>query len=230
MIVTIDGPSGTGKTTVARRVAERVGFVYFDTGAMYRALTWLALEKNADLSDPKAIETLLPLFDFRIEEEGGTKKYYVGSGEVTEVIRSQWITAHVSQVAAQKPVRAALLKIQHHFAVERNVIFEGRDLGTVVFPNAEIKVYLTADPQVRAERRLQEMIDKHPQQGAQIDAEAVLADIIRRDAYDSNREVAPLRCPVGAHQIDTTHLSLDEVVNQVVDIVHRVRALSPGKL
>lgn len=225
MIITIDGPSGTGKTTVARRVAERVGFIYFDTGAMYRALTWLALEKNADLSDPQALDRLLLFFDFKIEEAGESKKYFIGDEEVTEVIRSRWVTAHVSQVAAQKSVRSALLKIQHHFAVERNVIFEGRDLGTVVFPNAEIKIYLTADPQIRAQRRLQEMRDKLPQEESQ-NVESVLADMIRRDELDSNREVAPLRCPVGAHQIDTTYMTLEEVISQVVDIVHRSRATS----
>ncbi len=223
MIITIDGPSGTGKTTVARRVAEKLGFVYFDTGAMYRALTWLVLEKNIDPKDPQAIQSLLPFFDFKIEEEQCLKRYYIGSSDVTEVIRSRWITTHVSQVAAQKPVRSALLEIQHRFAENKNVIFEGRDLGTIVFPLAEVKIYLHADPQVRAERRLQEMQDKNPQDAKQLNFQMMLDEIMQRDEFDSNREVAPLRCPPDAHRVDTSQLTLDQVVHQIVETVQRVR-------
>jgi len=229
MIITIDGPSGTGKTTVARRVAEQLGFVYFDTGAMYRALTWLVLEKNIDSKDSEAVQALLPAFDFKIEEDQRIKRYYIGLSDVTEVIRSRWITTHVSQVAAQKPVRSALLQIQHRFAEDKNVIFEGRDLGTVVFPLAEVKIYLHADPQVRAERRLQEMLDKNPQDAGQLNLQEMLEEILRRDAFDSNREVAPLRCPPDAHRIDTSQLTLDQVVQQIVEIVQRVRVGSADR-
>ena len=162
MIITIDGPSGTGKTTVARNVAEKIGFVYFDTGAMYRALTWLVLQKNVDVSNESAMEALLGEFHFKIKEEDGKKRYFNGDTDVTEIIRSRPVTAHVSKVAAQKQVRASLLHIQHEFAIQRNSVFEGRDLGTVVFPNADVKIYLNADPQIRAERRLQEFLAKNP--------------------------------------------------------------------
>ncbi len=221
MIITIDGPSGTGKTTVARRVAEKIGFVYFDTGAMYRALTWLVLQKNVNVSNSVEIEALLPLFDFRVEDQKGIKKYFIADTDVTEIIRSRPITANVSKVAAQKEVRSSLLHIQHQFAKRQNVVFEGRDLGTVVFPLAEIKIYLNADPEVRAERRLQEMLQKNPEEEKQLNRDQMMHEIMCRDDYDSTREVAPLRCPFDAYEIDTGHLSIDQVVDAIVAFVRK---------
>ncbi len=216
MIITIDGPSGTGKTTVARKVADKLHFIYFDTGAMYRCFTWFVLENNVDVADSNGIQTLLDRFAFNISEKDGEKNYFVGEQNVTEVIRSRPVTAHVSAVSALKGVRSFLLTIQHRFAKERNVVFEGRDLGTVVFPKAELKIFLTADPQIRAERRLNELIEKQPLEAQNLSREQMLADIIQRDDYDSTRKIAPLRCPADAFQIDTSHLSIDEVVDQVV--------------
>lgn len=221
MIITIDGPSGTGKTTVAREVANRLQFVYFDTGAMYRAFTWLVLKNNVDVMDVAEIERLLATFEFNIIQEEGHKRYFTNGEDVTETIRSRPITAFVSQVSALKPVRDALLHIQHHFASGHNAVFEGRDLGSVVFPNAEVKIFLDADPQVRAERRLAEMVEKRPQDAAVLSKEEMLADLVRRDTYDSNREVAPLRCPADAFKMDTTLLTIEEVVNQIVDYAHK---------
>ncbi len=216
MIITIDGPSGTGKTTVARRVAEALGFVYFDTGAMYRAFTWLMLQRSIDIQNSQAVNHLLTEFDFNIVQEHGVKRYFANGHDVTEVIRSRPVTAFVSAVSALREVRNSLLHIQHQFALGHQVVFEGRDLGTVVFPDAEIKVFLNADPQVRAERRLNEMLEKNPDEAKTLSKEVLLADLIRRDEYDTSREVAPLRCPVDACCIDTTHLTIDEVVNQIV--------------
>jgi CMP/dCMP kinase len=216
MIITIDGPSGTGKTTVARKVADRLHFVYFDTGAMYRGFTWLVLIHQVDIKDSSAVQNLLKNFAFNIVEKNGEKQYFVGEQNVTETIRSRPVTAHVSAVSALKEVRISLLRIQHGFAKTQNVVFEGRDLGTVVFPDAELKVFLTADPQIRAERRLNEIFEKQPEEGAGISREQMLDDIMRRDQHDSTREIAPLRCPEEAFQIDTTHLSIDQVVDQIV--------------
>jgi cytidylate kinase len=220
MIITIDGPSGTGKTTVARTLASRLRFVYFDTGAMYRAITWLALDRNVAIEDAAAMRELLQAFSFNIEEKEGQKKYFVGDRDVTEVIRTQPVTAHVSAVSALKIVRDALLNIQHDFAKGKNVVFEGRDLGTVVFPDAECKIFLTADPEMRAERRFREFVEKSPESAQGLDKQAVLKDIERRDALDSSREVAPLKCPRDAHCIDTTHLSIDQVVDAIIQHVN----------
>ncbi|MGC1878129.1 MAG: (d)CMP kinase [Rhabdochlamydiaceae bacterium] len=223
MIITIDGPSGTGKTTVARKVADKLHFIYFDTGAMYRAFTWLVLKQNVDVRDSPAIENLLREFIFKIVDENGKKQYFVGDHNVTEVIRSRPVTAHVSAVSALKEVRASLLNIQHRFAKTENVVFEGRDLGTVVFPNAELKIFLNADPQIRAERRLIELIEKQPQEAENLSREQMLADIMRRDEYDSTRDIAPLRCPPDAFQIDTTHFSVSEVVDQIVNYFEKIK-------
>lgn len=216
MIITIDGPSGTGKTTVARNVARRLGFVYFDTGAMYRAFTWLLIERKIDINDPEAIHKCLEEFDYKIEDVNREKHYFVGSFDVTSAIRSDAVTQFVSPVSALREVRTYLLDLQLRFALSQDAVFEGRDLGTVVFPNAELKIFLTADPHVRAERRLKEVLSKNPDQGKGLSHAQMLADIIRRDEHDSNREVAPLRCPADAFQIDTTNLSIDQVVEQIV--------------
>lgn len=214
MIITIDGPSGTGKSTVARSVAEKLGFIYFDTGAMYRAFTWFVLQRAIDINDLAAVQKCLEAFDFKIVEKERQKHYFIGSEDVTEAIRSREVTAFVSPVSAIKEVRTFLLTCQYNFAQTQNAVFEGRDLGTVVFPKAEIKIFLTADPHVRAERRLKEILAKNPT--TDLDTKQMLEDILRRDEYDSTREVAPLRCPPDAFQIDTTHLSIDQVVDQIV--------------
>ena len=217
MIITIDGPSGTGKTTVAKNVADRMHFFYFDTGAMYRAFTWLVLHKELNIHDPLQLEKLLKDFDFQIAETHHEKHYFVNGVDITEAIRSRAVTDYVSEVAAIATVRSHLLHFQHGFAATQNVVFEGRDLGTVVFPHAEIKIFLDADPRVRAERRMKEMLAKRPDQLKGLSEEQLLADIMRRDEYDSTREVAPLKCPPDAHTIDTTHLSIDQVVDRIVN-------------
>ncbi len=216
MIITIDGPSGTGKSTVARKVAERLGFVYFDTGAMYRAFTWFVIQHSVDIHDQTAVQRLLEQFDFKIQEKEGEKRYFVGGHDVTIVIRSRLVTAQVSAISALKQVRSHLLKTQHEFGMAQNAVFEGRDLGTAVFPQAEIKIFLTAEPLVRAERRLTEVLQKKPEEAWGVSRLQMLADLMARDEYDSTREVAPLRCPEDAYQIDTTHLSIDQVVDLIV--------------
>src|SRR5579872_2091697 len=188
MIITIDGPSGTGKTTVAKNVAERLHFPYFDTGAMYRGVTWLLLEKGIPFTDLDTMQLLLDQFSFRIDGEGPEKRYFVDGTEVTKQIRSQKVTLAVSAVSAQPIVREALWRIQKRFGAQGNAVFEGRDMGSVVFPEAEVKVFLTARPEIRARRRLAEILEKHPLDAANMDYDKMLADIMRRDTYDSNRE------------------------------------------
>ncbi|MES2344326.1 MAG: (d)CMP kinase [Chlamydiota bacterium] len=210
MIITIDGPAGTGKTTVAKRVAECLHFSYFDTGAMYRIVTWLILQDNVDITDRVAVQKVIDDFLLKFTIEKG--RYFIGAKDVTQEIRKQEVTAFVSPVSALTPVRESLWKLQRHFAQSGDAVFEGRDMGSVVFPGAEVKIFLTARPEVRAERRLLELVAKNPH----LDRDQVLADIQKRDEIDSTRMLAPLCCPDGAYTIDTSSLTLDQVVEQIL--------------
>lgn len=214
MIITIDGPSGTGKTTVARKCAERLGFAYFDTGAMYRSITWLFLQKNCNLSHPNEVKELLDDFQFSIRETNGEKSYFVGETEVSQAIRSQKITSYVSTISALRPVRELVWKLQREAAKRGHAVFEGRDMGTVVFPQAEVKIFLSATPEVRARRRMQDSSFKEKE----LSHEELLATINHRDKLDSTRELAPLRQAEDAVFIDTSDLSIEQVVDKIVKI------------
>ncbi len=228
MIITIDGPSGTGKSTVARKVAETLGFTYFDTGAMYRSVTWALLQKKIPLSDLASVEAFLAQFTFDIRIQNGRPHYFVMEDDVTEVIRSQHITDAVSEVSAIPSVRKALWKIQKAYSERQSSVFEGRDLGTVVFPDAEVKIFLDASPEVRAKRRLAEMQQKRPDEAASFNEKSMQKELERRDAYDANRALAPLRCPKNARRIDTSEYTIDQVVEKIIDAQSKyVRGLLP---
>ncbi|MCB1082942.1 MAG: (d)CMP kinase [Simkania sp.] len=212
MIVTIDGPSGTGKSTVAERLAEKLGYTYFDTGALYRAIAWKILHDNIDLSDLVGIKKMLRAFSFHVETQNGKKNYKVDTHDVTKAIRSQEVTAIVSEVSAMKCVRDAMRPLQELFSHEGPTVFEGRDLGTVVFPHAEVKFFLTASPSVRAERRLKDLQQKFPDRAGEFSYEDILQKIEDRDAYDSSRELAPLKQAADAILVDTSQMTIDEVV------------------
>ncbi len=212
MIITIDGPAGTGKTTIARELAEKLKFRYFDTGAMYRALTYCVLKNRTDIFDETALEELLKGFKFDIQEEKGGKRYLANDEDVTEVIRSGEVTQKVSEVSALAVVRKAIVAIQRTFGKEKNAVFEGRDMGTVVFPEAELKIYLTARPAVRAERRYLELKDKK----IPIKAEDVLQELIERDHFDSTREISPLKQAPDAFVIDTSDLTIEQVLESIL--------------
>lgn len=217
MIITIDGPAGTGKTTVSKRVAERLGLPYFDTGAMYRSVAFLILHEKVPLSDERRISELLSNFEFEIRQQGTERKYIVNGRDVTDVIRSQAVTNIVSPVSALHVVREALWEIQRKFALKRGGVFEGRDMGSVVFPQAPIKIFLTARPEVRAERRLAELKEKRPEEVRQTNHQQMLEEIMRRDQIDSSRSIAPLICPPDAYVVDTSNISIDEVVERIIE-------------
>lgn len=215
MIITIDGPAGTGKTTVACNVAEKLGFSYFDTGAMYRALTYLFLEEKIGLQNTEEIKKCLNHFSFDIKDKEGKKHYFIDSEDVTEKIRSQEVTEAVSEVASLGEVRKALVAIQQEFGKGKNAVFEGRDMGTVVFPHAEYKFYLDALPSVRALRRYQELKEKN----MLTSEKEVFENIMTRDYYDSNRDISPLRRAEDAHLIDTSDMAIDEVIERVLSLI-----------
>jgi cytidylate kinase len=223
MIITIDGPSGTGKSTVAKTLASRIGFVFFDTGAMYRAVTYKLLKEQISLTDTEHITSLLKDLSFKIETVGQEKRYFLGEEDVTTQIRTQQVTRHASEVSALPVIREALVALQRRFASGINAVFEGRDMGTVVFPNADLKVYLTAIPEIRAERRFREFLFKHPSEAENLTKQQVLEDILRRDTIDSTRENSPLCQAENAHLIDTTHLTVDEVVDKILALLLHIQ-------
>lgn len=207
MIVTIDGPAGTGKSTIAKLLAIKLQISFFDTGALYRALAWFVSSEKIEWEE---IPEALPRFVFSIKEEAGVKEYFVADKNVTKQIREKEISEMASKIAAIKEVRAALLPMQREYAKRSDFVFEGRDLGTVVFPEAEVKIFLTARSEIRAERRYTEMKAKDP--ALNINLQEVLEASEKRDAQDMNREIAPLKCPEGAFVLDTSDLTIPEVI------------------
>lgn len=215
MIITIDGPSGTGKSTVAKGVAKRLGFTFFDTGAMYRSFAWIVLKEGIDPSNEAQVESLLSNFHYEIQTgKEGEKRYFVNGTDVTDSIRSQAISMAASQIAIYPAVRAALVKIQRKFGLAVDAVFEGRDMGTVVFPEADLKIFLTAKPQVRAERRHRELLQKFPD--LQMSQEEILSGIEERDKIDSNRAASPLKQASDAILIDTSNLTAHQVIDKII--------------
>jgi cytidylate kinase len=203
VIVAIDGPAGSGKSTVAKRLAERVELPYLDTGAMYRAVTFACIAAGIDPADAEEATGVAREMDLRMDTDGTLT---VNMVDATTQIRGPEVTRAVSSVAAHPGVRAELVSRQREWARRRGGgVLEGRDIGTVVFPDATLIVYLTASPEVRAARRAGEVTD--------LDYDTVAADIARRDALDQNREADPLRPADGAIEVDTTYLTIDEVLD-----------------
>jgi len=216
MILTIDGPSGSGKTTIARKVAEKLGVSYFDTGAMYRAVTWALLEEMIPLSEREKVEAFLTNLALDIRLQNNEKRYFVNDIDVTQEIRTQRVNDKVSEVAALQCVRTFLTRMQRSYAQRQSAVFEGRDIGSVVFPEAEVKIFLDAKKEVRAQRRLQEMRSKLPSDAKKFDKKSMLKELGRRDTYDRTRKISPLICPKDAFQIDTSDLGIDEVVDRII--------------
>ncbi|MFR3790972.1 MAG: (d)CMP kinase [Blautia massiliensis (ex Durand et al. 2017)] len=204
--VAIDGPSGAGKSTLARRLAADLGYVYVDTGAMYRAIGLYASRQGADLHDEAAVAALLPQIRLDIRLVDGTQRVYLNGEDVSEAIRAEAIGMAASAVSAHGAVRAFLLETQRGMAAGQNVLMDGRDIGTVVLPDATVKIFLTASPEARARRRCLELRQK----GKDADYDTVLADIRQRDEQDMNRPIAPLRQAEDAIRIDTSTIDFDQ--------------------
>lgn len=220
--VAIDGPSGAGKSTMAKALAARLGYLYVDTGAIYRTLGLFALSCGVYPADAEGVSALLPKAVITMDYgEDGLQHMYLGGepgqmGEdVTEAIRTPEVSTAASQVSAIPAVRAFLLDMQRDMARRNNVIMDGRDIGTVVLPQADVKIFLTASPQARAQRRHAELVAK----GNTDSLETVLQDILERDERDSSRSAAPLRQAEDAILFDTTNYSLEECVERLLQIV-----------
>ncbi|MCT8138874.1 (d)CMP kinase [Anaerobacillus sp. CMMVII] len=217
--IAIDGPAGAGKSTVAKLVAEKLQFIYIDTGAMYRALTYKAIENGVDLQNEQLLANLLE--NTKIELTS-TAKVYLDGEDVSEQIRSLEVTNSVSFVASHSLIRFEMLERQRIMAAYGGTVMDGRDIGTAVLPNAEVKVFLSATVEERARRRYEENIAK----GFDTDFEQLKQEIALRDKRDSERETAPLKKAVDAIEIDSTNLSIPEVVSSILQIVDERTKLS----
>ena len=213
-IVAIDGPAGVGKGTIANLVAEKFGFLNVDTGAMYRSVTLAMLRQNIGIEEEK-IEKLLSEITIELKEENGEEVVLLNGEDVSEAIRTKEVNAFISGVSALRIVRNKMLEIQRKIAQGQEVVMEGRDIGSTVFPNADVKIYLDATVEERANRRLRQNKEK----GIEMSYEEVLESVKKRDLIDSTREVSPLRKADDAILIDCTELSLDQLSNKVYEII-----------
>ena len=216
MIIAIDGPAGSGKSTIAKLVAKDMGLVYLDTGAMYRLVTLKALNEgilgNDRLNELEKIKKLLDDLNIDIRGNG----FYLDDVDVSEEIRKPVVSENVSDVAAIREVREKMVDLQRKFSESKNVILDGRDIGTVVFPNANLKIFLVADAKERAKRRYRELIQK----GENVEIEEIYENILKRDKIDSTRKESPLKKAKDAVEVDTTSKSIEEVKNEILRMVN----------
>ncbi len=213
--VAIDGPAGAGKSTISRAAAKAIGFIYVDTGALYRTVGVNALRKGIDTKDKAAVAATLGDISVDLVFENGEQKVLLNGENVSEEIRTPPASMAASDVSAVPEVRAFLFDLQRDIDKRNNCIMDGRDIGTVVLPDAQVKIFLTASPESRALRRYKELIEK----GSQVEYKDVLEDLIERDYNDSHREIAPLKPAEDGVIVDTTNLNLEESINEIIRIV-----------
>ena len=211
MIIAIDGPAGSGKSTIAKLIAEDLGLVYLDTGAMYRLVTLKALNDGI-LGNLDKIIKMLDNLNIDIKENG----FYLDDIDVSEEIRKPVVSENVSDVAAIREVREKMVDLQRKFSESKNVILDGRDIGTVVFPNADLKIFLIADAKERAKRRYKELVEK----GENVEIEEIYENILKRDKIDSTRKESPLKKAEDAIEVDTTSKNIEDVKNEILRMIN----------
>lgn len=219
--IAIDGPASSGKSTVAKILAKNYGYIYTDTGAMYRSVTYLAIQHKISFSDEEGLVDLVERYPISFEQTAAGQKVFVAGQEVTEAIRQNDVTNGVSEVSAWSGVREKLVEVQKEIAKNGGVVMDGRDIGTAVLPNAEVKIFLVASVLERAERRFKE----NQAAGIATDFETLKKEIEQRDYLDSTREVSPLKQAKDAFLVDTTGLSIAEVVKRIEEIVEHKQVL-----
>lgn len=223
--IAIDGPSGAGKSTAAKAVAAKLGIIYLDTGAMYRAVAYYALKHGVDPLDGKAVEGILDGIEMDIVYRDGVQEIWVSGENVTPYLREAHMSKAASDISAHPAVRLKLVELQRKFARENDVVLDGRDIGTYVLPDASCKIFLTADTAERAKRRWLELAEKGNKQSR----EEVRADIEKRDYNDSHRAFAPLKQAEDAVLLDTTDMTVEQVVGKVIEIAGKAAAMETEK-
>ncbi len=214
--IAIDGPAGAGKSTIAKLVAKKLGYIYVDTGAMYRAIAYDLLKNGIDPENKEALKAELSKIDVALSYEGDTQIVLLNGENVNGFIRTEEVGNMASKSSAKPEVRAALLELQRDMAKKNNVVMDGRDIGTNILPDAQVKIYLTASSKERANRRYKELIEK----GMEADLEKIEADIIDRDNRDMNREIAPLKQAEDAEYLDSSDMTIDQVVEHIISKVN----------
>ena len=218
LVITIDGPAGSGKSSAAKLLAAKIGAAFLDTGAMYRAATLAAMQKGCDLEDVKQLEEIIDGTNFEFEMKTGQTAVKINGSDVTEKIRDPQVTANVHFVASEPSLRQRLVRMQREIAAEHEkIVTEGRDQGTVAFPEAEFKFFLTADSGQRAKRRAKELTGT----GHKVDINRLQADIEVRDKQDTTRKIAPLVPAADAKLVDTTSLTLEQVVEEILGLIKK---------
>ena len=217
--IAIDGPAGAGKSTIAKQLAKELGFVYVDTGAMYRAFAYYFITNNIASDDEAAISAACPNVTISLTYEDGVQNVWLNGENVSGVIRNEEVGKMASSTSVYPVVRAKLVELQQKLAATTDVIMDGRDIGTVVLPNADVKIYMTASSAVRAKRRFDELVAK----GVECNLDEIEKDIIERDYRDMNRETSPLKKADDAYELDTSALDIDGVVKAMKEIIEKVR-------
>lgn len=217
--IAIDGPAGAGKSTIAKTIAKKLNFIYVDTGAMYRAIALYFLRKGVDGQDAETIASMCPDIHVTLDYKDGEQQVLLNGENVSGYIRNEEVGGMASKTSAQPAVRAALLQLQRDMAKNADILMDGRDIGTHVLPNADLKIFLTASVDVRAKRRYDEMVAK----GASCDLNEIKEDIKVRDHQDMTREIAPLKQAEDAILVDTSDMTIDEVVETVIGHFHKIK-------
>ena len=219
MKIAFDGPAGAGKSSIAKLVAKKLSFVYVDTGAMFRTVAYYFLSQGKDPSDAEMVTEECEKISISIEYKDGAQHIFLDGTDVSTEIRQEEVGKNASVVAKNQAVRNRLLALQRQMAEKQEVIMDGRDIGTVVLPDAQVKIYLTASASVRAERRYKELVEK----GETCNLKKIEEDIIARDEQDMNREISPLKQAEDAVLVDSSYMTIEEVVDKIIEIVEKVQ-------
>lgn len=217
MSIAIDGPAGAGKSTIAKKVAKELGYIYVDTGALYRTVALFMIQNKININDESEVNKALDRIDISMKYEDGIQNIYLNRENVNSLIRTIEVSKIASKTSTYKKVREKLLFLQKDIAKKNKVVMDGRDIGTVILPNADLKIFLTASAKVRGERRYKEIIERDER----ADLQSIIEDIEKRDEQDKNRAISPLRKANDAIEIDSSYMTIDEVTKKIISLLNK---------